>query len=74
MSHTHPRLMAGRPALRSLLVVAALGAATLLPAGALAEGPPGTGGVMLAGPLGSRTGTDVADPASPPAAGTIAPF
>lgn len=75
MSTTHRRLMTGwSPRLRSLLVVAALGAATLLPGGASAQGDPGPDTVNLAGPLGSRAGVPVTDPADTPAAAAIAPF
>lgn len=75
MITTHRRLMPGRsPAIRSLLVVAALGAATLFPTPGAAQGDPGPDTVNLTGPLGSRAGMLVADDGSPPDAGTIPPF
>jgi hypothetical protein len=66
--------MTGRgPALRNLLVVAALGAATLLPAAVTAQGDPGPDTVNLAGPLGSRAGLPIAEGVLPDAA-DIPPF
>lgn len=74
MSTTHRRLMTGRTTLRSLLVVAALGAATLLPTAVTAQGDPGPDTVNLAGPLGSRAGLPVAADAPPADPATIPPF
>lgn len=75
MSTTHRRPRSGlRPAIRSLLVVAALGAATLLPGMAAAQGDPGPGTVNLAGPLGSRAGVPVPAGGATPDAASIPPF
>ena len=74
MNDTHPRSGYVRArAWRTLLLVAALGAATLTPAGATAQDPP-TGDVLLADPTGSRAGVLVPAESVPPDAAAMAPF
>lgn len=75
MSTTHRPSRSGRgAALRSLLVVAALGAAILVPGTGAAQGDPGPGTVNLAGPMGSRAGVPVPQAGPTPDTASIPPF
>jgi len=75
MNSTHPQHKDGHArAWRTLLVVAALGAATTLPTAAAAADPTPPEGAMLSGPTGVRAGVPLGDPAAPADAATIPPF